>query len=128
MATFLLTIATGPDRISESRAAHRFATSALQASHQLSAIFFWQDGVLTALEQQQPPGDEWHAMEAWQSLSSEFNVPLICCSSASLRRGILDQTESSEVQLPTTLASGFRIGGLGELVVLSREADRVMQF
>lgn len=127
MAKFLITIATGPDEISSSRSAYKFATAALE-QHQLLGVFFWQDGVLTGLAQQQPAGDEWHALESWQALSADFDVPLICCSTAALRRGVLSQEEADDASVAPTLAAGFRIGGLGELVVLSNEADRVVQF
>ncbi|OIQ44653.1 MAG: sulfurtransferase TusD, partial [Gammaproteobacteria bacterium MedPE] len=65
----------------------------------------------------------------WQSLAASHKVPLISCISASLRRGVADEQVAQEQKLMShNLADGFALGGLGEFVTASAQADRLIQF
>ncbi|NRA84619.1 MAG: DsrE family protein [Gammaproteobacteria bacterium] len=66
-------------------------------------------------------------LEQGQTLSQVFE--LITCVAASLRRGVVDSDLASDQQLASSnLASGFRLGGLGEFVTTSANADKLVQF
>jgi tRNA 2-thiouridine synthesizing protein D len=65
----------------------------------------------------------------WQALGSEHDIPLILCVASCLRRGILDEREAQRFEKPSpSLAKGFEIGGLGQLIDSALNADRTLTF
>ena len=69
-------------------------------------MFFYHDGVNNATRLTEPPQDDRHIVNRWSKLAAEHKVDLVVCVAAALRRGIKDES----------LAPGFRISGLGQLV------------
>lgn len=98
--------------------AYQFANALLAKQHQISQIFFFQNGVSNGNCLVDPASDELNLVQAWQQFSQQYNVPLHLCIAASQRRGI-----SAE-----NLAEGFVLAGLGEFSKAVLEADRVMSF
>lgn len=120
MATFTLLIDSPPDAINAHANAIEFAKAALGADHQINTVFFFQQGVTVANAHVDWPTDEWCPADGWLSLAQTHSLELVLCSAAAQRRGIEDEVG--------TLREGFRIGGLGELVMASTQCDRMMQF
>jgi len=54
----------------------------------------------------------------WSKLAEEHGIDLVVCVAAALRRGIKDEL----------LAPGFRISGLGQLVEMGIQYDRLVTF
>lgn len=111
------------------RTAYQFACAAIKAGHQVSKVFFYQEGVLNGAATTVPANDEFDLVEAWQRLAHDHGVALETCVAAALRRGIISEQEATQHQLSTaTLAEGFSLAGLGALADALLTADRVMQF
>ena len=98
--------------------AYQFAQALLAKQHQISQIFFFQNGVSNGNRLTDPASDEFDLVQAWQHLSREHRIPLHLCIAASQRRGIV----------PGNLAEGFVLAGLGEFSKAVLEADRLMSF
>ncbi len=58
------------------RTAYQFACAAIEAGHQISKVFFYQDGVLNGTATTVPANDEFDIVAAWQSLAREHQVQL----------------------------------------------------
>ena len=98
--------------------AYQVAHEILKAGHQISQIFFFQEGVSNANKLVDPASDEINLVEKWQALASEHSVPLHLCIAAAQRRGVVEQN----------LAAGFILAGLGEFSQAVLTADRLLTF
>ncbi|PVX42687.1 tRNA 2-thiouridine synthesizing protein D [Pasteurella langaaensis DSM 22999] len=105
--------------------AYQLAQEIVERGHEISQIFFWQDGVSNANDFVHPANDEFNLVKAWQEFSQQYNIPLHLCISASQRRGIVDNLTAL---LPSqrNLADYFVLAGLGEFMQATLEADRVV--
>lgn len=98
--------------------AYQFAQALLEKGHQISQIFFFQDGVSNGNRLTAPASDELNLNECWATFAKEQNVPLHLCISAAARRGVVEQN----------LAEPFALAGLGEFSKAVFESDRLMTF
>ncbi|ODP97887.1 sulfurtransferase TusD [Salinivibrio sp. SS3] len=111
------------------RTAYQFACAAIEAGHQVSKVFFYQDGVLNGAASTVPANDEFDLVGAWQALARDHHVELETCVAAALRRGVISDQEAAQHGLSqSTLATDFSQAGLGALAEALLTADRVMQF
>ncbi|MBY5991525.1 sulfurtransferase complex subunit TusD [Ferrimonas balearica] len=106
----------------------RFAEAVLAGGHQVRQVFFYQEGVHNASRLLCPASDELAIAPRWQALHDQ-GVELVSCVSAGLRRGIVDVEAAEDSDLDSAnLAPAFVLGGLGEYVTASSDADRTVQF
>ena len=97
--------------------------------HSLSGVFFYQDSVLIGNKLTQVARDEFNIQSEWQTFGQTNNIPLYLCIAAAVSRGIISQSESERYELDAfTLASTFQLEGLGTLVSLMNENDKVITF
>lgn len=107
----------------------RFTQSVLSLGHQVTHIFFYQEGVMNSSLLISPASDEHDLHKAWTQLASEHNLNLVNCVSAALRRGVLSAQDAIENGKDTSNASDqFIMGGLGELVIGIEQSDRLVCF
>ena len=108
----------GPYTHQASDSAYQFAVAALKAGHKVTRVFFYHDGVQNGSSLTEPPRDDRLIVERWGKLATQYEVDLVVCVAAALRRGIREQN----------LAEGFRISGLGQLVEAGIQNDRLVVF
>jgi len=84
-------------------------------------VFFYQDGVINANSNIQIPSDEFQTLAAWQALQHKHKLALHLCITAGEKRGLV--CEGNDINIDPT----FCVSGLGELVELTTQADRVIQ-
>lgn len=112
-----------------SYSAMEFANELVAQGQKITQVFFYQDGVTNTNKLCSPASDEVNLVEKWQQLHQSHNIELVSCVAASLRRGIVDKQLAEEQHLSSdNLAEGFRLGGLGEFVEASSQADKLIQF
>ncbi len=112
-----------------SRSALHYARAVLAQGHDIYRVFFYQDGVNNANALVAMPQDETDQVRQWSEFGQTTGVELVACIASCLRRGILDASEAERYQKPApSLAPGFQISGLGQLIDACLEADRVMTF
>lgn len=107
------------------RACHsalEFAQAVKLSNHELYRIFFYQEAVLIGTKYFEVPQDEPNLQKSWLSFAEEHEVELVVCISAAQRRGI-SQTEDHD-----TVAEGFAVSGLGQLIEAMLESDRLVSF
>lgn len=114
---FGVLIQDGPYNHEASDSAYNFVVAAMEKGHTITGVFFYNDGVLNATKFTDPPQDDRHVVNRWSALGAK-GVDIIICIAAGKRRGIVDET----------LAPGMRISGLGQLVEMSIESDRLVTF
>ncbi|MFD1806559.1 sulfurtransferase complex subunit TusD [Pasteurella oralis] len=105
--------------------AYQVAQALVEQGHQISQIFFFQQGVTIGNEFVYPANDEFHLQAAWQDFSRQYHVPLHLCIAAAQRRGVVD-TQTAPKASQTNLATHFVLAGLGEFNQALLEADRVL--
>lgn len=98
-----------------------FCRSLVASEHTLTGVFFYQDGVLNAAQNQLVASDEFNALSQWQTLHQQHQIPLHLCITAAEKRGLSDENALSLAN------SDFVISGLGQFAEMSIDADRVIQ-
>lgn len=127
MASFTLLLRSSPLSGVNHTLALSFVEAVLAQGHQVRRVFFYQDGVYTGLAQQAPQGQS-AIHDQWLALATKGNFKLHCCIANAVRRGILDTQEANRYQRPATLAEGYELSGLGELVSAQHDSDRILTF
>ena len=118
-----------PHSSEASETAFRFASTACAMGHKLVRVFFYRDGVHNSSTLATPPQDETQATQRWQKLAQEFDIDLVVCVAAALRRGIVNAEEGDRYDLDShNLASGFEISGLGQLLDAAVNSERLVTF
>lgn len=126
---YALLVLAPPYSQEASHSAIRFAQALLVQGHVLETVFFYHDGVYNAARMQYPPQDEPSIVKQWQTLGEESGASLQVCIAASIKRGITTEAEAKRYGEPVeTLAPGFELAGLGQLVQATAVCDRVMTF
>ena len=108
----------GPFTHQASDSAYCVALAAIEKGHQVSRVFFYNDGVFNANRLSEPQTDDRNLVSLWSGLGKDHGIDLVVCVAAALRRGI-----SEEI-----LQAGFRISGLGQLVEAGIQNDRLVVF
>ncbi|AWB68120.1 sulfurtransferase complex subunit TusD [Saccharobesus litoralis] len=126
MAKFLLFVTSGPEN-QAAYSALNFAKAVTQ-KHELVGVFFYGEGVYNLNGLMCPPTDEINIAKEWLALTNQ-SVRLIACSAAAQRRGMLNKQEAEYHGVSgESLFSPCEIAGLGELIVLQQQVDKVVQF
>ena len=126
---YTLAIYGAPYSTQACQTAFNFSCAALNRGHTIYRVFFYQDAVHTASSLAVPPQDEIHLYRQWQQLASHYDIDMVVCISAALRRGMLDKAESERYEKGhSNLADGFSLSGLGQLVDGAIQSDRFITF
>lgn len=115
---FGIMVNEGPYMHQAADTAYKFAKAAIDKGHEVKQVFFYHDGVNNATKLTSPPQDDRNVVQRWQGLAKENGVDLVVCVAAGLRRGICEEN----------LAEGFRISGLGQLIMSGMQNDRLLVF
>lgn len=125
---FSLAIYSSPSSQS-SDSAYLFAQSLIGRGHTLYRVFFYHDAVYQASHLLLPAQDETNKATRWQILAKEYNIDLVVCIAAGLRRGIIDHKEAQRYEKNShNLADGFELSGLGQLVDAAVHSERLITF
>jgi tRNA 2-thiouridine synthesizing protein D len=129
MSSFILLVTTAPYSHQGAYSAYRFALAAVELTHQIKGIFFYQAGTLNGSVLQHMPSDEFNLHDAWKNISAEHNIPLMVCVSAATKRGITNAQDAADFdQVHYSLPAEFQSVGLGDLAILVADSDRLVQF
>ncbi|MDP1864290.1 MAG: sulfurtransferase complex subunit TusD [Thiobacillus sp.] len=115
---FGILINEGPYTHQASDSAFLFARAAIEKGHKVQRVFFYHDGVYNATRLATPPQDDRNVAARWEKLAADHGVDLVVCVAAAQRRGITDGV----------LGDNFRISGLGQLVEMGIQYDRLVTF
>lgn len=98
--------------------------NALSNGIKVVGVFFYQAGVLNASKFLSIPSDEFPIAKQWKVIAEEQRVPLYLCSTAAEKHGLIDENSPLSTDL---IREEFTLSGLGELVELTMQADRLVQ-
>ena len=115
---FGILVNEGPFTHQASDSAYRFAAAAIEKGHEVTRVFFYNDGVFNANRLSEPQSDDRNLVALWAGLAKENGIDLVVCIAEALRRGIKEEV----------LQEGFRISGLGQLVEAGINNDRLVVF
>ena len=97
--------------------------------HSIERLFFYQDGVHNATQLAQLPQGEFDLPSVWQQFVQQHQLDAVVCIAAALRRGVVNEAEASRYNLAAaSLAQGYELSGLGQLVDAAVTADRLVTF
>jgi tRNA 2-thiouridine synthesizing protein D len=126
---FGVVISEGPYTHQAADSAFHFVKSAIAKGHEVPRVFFYHDGVNVATRLSVPPQDERNIQKIWSELAKEHGIDLVVCIAAAQRRGILDENEARrQGKDANNIAEGFRISGLGQLIEMGIQTDRLVTF
>jgi len=107
----------------------RFCEAALRAGHDIARVFFYHEGVYTALDTQVPPQDEGDTLARWQAMAQDHNIELAVCIANALKRGVLSGDEQARYEKSAAnLAAPFELVGLGQLIDAIANSERYIEF
>ncbi|MFT6778858.1 MAG: tRNA 2-thiouridine synthesizing protein D [Paraglaciecola sp.] len=129
MSSFTLLVTSAPYSDQSAYSAYRFAVAAIESTHLIKGIFFYQDGTLNGSALQLMPSDEFDLHKAWKNISAKHHIPLMVCVSAATKRGITNEQDAEDSdQAHHSLSDEFQSVGLGDLAILVADSDRLVQF
>ncbi|WP_459205367.1 sulfurtransferase complex subunit TusD [Pseudomonas sp. MLB6B] len=118
-----------PAHAPSSRRALRFAEAVLEGGHDITRLFFYQDGVHSASANIVAPQDEIDVAAQWRAFIQNHRLDAVVCIAAALRRGVLNQEEAQRYQRPAAnLPAPWELSGLGQLHEAAQLADRLICF
>lgn len=107
----------------------KFARALLVNGHVITRVFFYHEGVYVALSARVAPQDEADVTAQWLALQSEYDLSLNVCIANALKRGIVDESEAARYEKSgPTIAPGFELVGLGQLIDGMLSSDRYIEF
>lgn len=122
-------ISEGPYTHQAADTAYHFVKAALAKGHEVPRVFFYHDGVNVATRLSVPPQDERNIQKNWTELAKEHGIDMVVCIAAAQRRGLLDENEAErQGKDANNIAEGFRISGLGQLIEMGIQTDRLVVF
>jgi tRNA 2-thiouridine synthesizing protein D len=92
-----------------------FARAAFDTGHRIGRVFFYKDAVAIG---NRFASDDLGVRDGWTQLAASNGFELAICIAAAARRGIVAES----------LADGFAIVGLGQLVEAMEESERLVSF
>ncbi len=127
---FSLAIYASPDLAST---ALGFAEALVDQGHEIYRLFFFNEGVLNgaALPQAKSAGASSSSpLERWQGLIQKHELDAVVCVTSAQKRGIVpgDANQNSAGANYLSVAEGFTIGGLGQLIDATVNSDRIITF
>ena len=126
---FSIMVSEGPYTHQAADTAYQFAKAALEQGHEVTRVFFYHDGVNNGTRMTTPPQDDRNIVNRWSELAQAHDLDLVVCVAAAQRRGIVDPDEAKRHgKSGDNIAPGFRISGLGQLIEMGIESDRLMVF
>ena len=118
-----------PAHAPSSRRALRFAEAVLEGGHDITRLFFYQDGVHSASANIVAPQDEIDVAALWRAFIQNHQLDAVVCIAAALRRGVLNQEEAQRYQRSAAnLPAPWELSGLGQLHEAAQLADRLICF
>jgi len=128
---FSILVNEGPYTHQAADSALNFAQAVLAKGHEIYRIFFYHDGVNNGTRLTVPPQDDRNLQKRWSDLAEAHKLDLVVCIAAAQRRGILDEGEAkrhNKGEGAANIAPGFRISGLGQLIEMGIQSDRLVVF
>lgn len=118
----LAVMVTTPPTANVTHTAYKIVEQAINDNITLAGVFFYQAGVLNASKYVAIPSDELQMITLWRELQHKHNIPLHLCATAAEKRGLIHPDDDYQL-----LHKEFTLSGLGELVLLTTQADRLVQ-
>lgn len=118
-----------PPHSPAARRALRFAEAALASGHEITRLFFYQDGVYSASANTVAGQDELDVAASWTRFVADNQLDGVVCIAAALRRGVLNSEEANRYSRPAAnLQAPWDLSGLGQLHEAVQLADRLVCF
>jgi tRNA 2-thiouridine synthesizing protein D len=118
-----------PPSAEASHSAYQFAQALLTQGHQLYRVFFYHDGAYHGSALNVSPQNETDLNHHWQALQKKYQLDIVVCIAAGLKRGIVDVAEATRYEKPAAnLLEGMALSGLGQWVDAVVVSDRFITF
>lgn len=112
-----------------SLSAYQFVRALLEQGHRLYRVFFYHDGAYHGSAIHCVGQDEFDLSTAWSELQEKYQLDMVVCIAAGLKRGIIDSTEASRYeQKQHNLGEHIELSGLGQLADATVNSDRLITF
>lgn len=107
----------------------QFCRACVRNGHQIARVFFYHEGVYAALAGRVAPQDEADITAEWLELAAEHTFELAVCIANGLKRGVINGSEAERYGIEhPSLAPGFELVGLGQLIDAIVNSERYVEF
>jgi tRNA 2-thiouridine synthesizing protein D len=114
MNKFLIFITRSPFESLNGQTALSFCEAAIKCGHEISQVFFYQQGVQHGNFQIQPASGEHSQLSKWVYFSEQSKTPLNICVTAGLKRGVLGAEEAQYNGKQENVHPAFNSVGMSE--------------
>ena len=125
---FGIVVNEGPYTHQSSDSAYQFVKAALEKGHEIGRVFFYHDGVNNGTRYATPPQDDRNLTNQWSALAKEHDIDMVVCVAAAQRSSARDSLDARRGKSGDNIADGFRISGLGQLIEMGIQTDRLVVF
>lgn len=126
---FSLLVLASPYSQQGGLSALKFAQTCLKEGHEIYRVFFYNEGIQNGSFLQTPQQDELNLHTQWASLAEQYQLDLVICIAAALKRGLLNEDEAKRYDKPQhNLQAPFEISGLGQLLDAQINSDQLITF
>ncbi len=107
----------------------KFIEALFDKGHEVYRVFFYHNGPLNGSDLVVSPQDDSYLPNQWHQLKANYQIDFVVCIGAGLKRGIINSQEATRYEKSgESLAPGFDLSGLGQLVDAAINSDRVVSF
>lgn len=126
---FAILINSAPYTSQASQSAYLFANAIIAKKYQIQQVFFYLDGVYHANKFIYSPTDEMQLISAWDTLAKQGQFELVICSSAALKRGVINEDLAQQYgKTDVNFNQSFKMASLTQLLDAACKADRFIIF
>ena len=115
---YTISVKASPQNSAVTKTAMDLIYELLERKHLIERVFFQHDGALQALSTGKNAIEQEHLLSLWKSLA-DLDIELAVCISSAAKRGVSQKSNS--------LADGFELVGLGQLISAIEASDRYIE-
>jgi tRNA 2-thiouridine synthesizing protein D len=120
MNKFLIFVTRSPFESLNGQTALSFCEVAVKLGHEVSQVFFYQQGVQQANEFIQPATGEQSQLAKWVTFSEQTKTPLNICVTAAIKRGVVSTEEAMSNGKCENIHPVFNAVGMSEYFAAMR--------
>ncbi len=120
MNKFLIFVTRSPFESLNGQTALSFCEAAIKLGHEVSQVFFYQQGVQQANDFIQPAAGEQSQLAKWVIFSEQTRTPLNICVTAAIKRGVVSTEEAMSNGKFENIHPVFKAVGMSEYFAAMR--------
>lgn len=114
MKKFIIFVTRSPFDSLNGLTALSFCEAAVSLGHEISQVFFYQQGVQQGNMHIQPVAGEINMLSQWVRFSEQTKTPLNVCVTAASKRGLVNAEDAGSIESAVNVHPAFHAVGMAE--------------